>query len=228
MNKLVWQVGIALVVCALIGPVVAQSDETPRQTIRVLDAIYGQDQRICSVYDDIARQCDGREYCEITVDNALCRNQDPYRNVAKQLFVGWDCGDGRRSLTVDQQRTARIYCWNGAEQGRQPIDTVWRRSGEPVEAPAPLPPPSNDYTPDQITVTVVRYGAFQSYCDATEAFARDCNSRSSCSVRVDNDLCGDPREGAKKRAYITYQCNGEDVQKTAAERATANLSCPDR
>jgi len=106
-----WQLCLALVASVFTLSLGAQTNDQ-RQTIRVLDAIYGQDQRICSVYEDVARQCDGQEYCEIRANNQLCGNRDPYRNVAKQLFVGFDCGDGRRSVTVDQERTATIYCWN--------------------------------------------------------------------------------------------------------------------
>ncbi len=226
MKRQISLIGLLILAGLAAGQSIAQSGEA-RQTIRVLDAIYGQDQRICSVYQDVARQCDGREYCEVRASNALCGNKDPYRGVAKQLFVGWDCGDGRRSITVDQERVARIYCWNGPG-GREQVDTVWRRGGDStaVPAPSPLPTPSGDYRPNEITMSVVRYGAYQSYCDATAVFARECDRRASCSVRIDNNLCGDPREGARKRAYVTYQCNGEDVQVTANERDDMTLKCP--
>ncbi len=181
------------------------------QEIRILDALYGQDQQVCRAYDAVAQLCDGRDYCEIEADSRLCG--DPYANVRKQLFIGYDCGDGRRSISVDEGEVARVYCIGaGGDRG-----DVYR--GQPGAGPP------QGWQRGALYVDSVRYGADGRYCDATQPFVFACNGQPRCSIRIDNRLCGDPIKGMAKAAVIRHWCNGQLREGTVKERKTAQLSC---
>ncbi len=63
-------------------------------------------------------------------------------------------------------------------------------------------------------------------CDATEAVARACDGKASCTVVAGNALCGDPDFGTPKSLNVEYQC-GPAVAKsiTAFEETEAHLRC---
>jgi len=76
-----------------------------------------------------------------------------------------------------------------------------------------------------LAITSVRYGKNNSYCDATVVFKQQCDGKSSCSVAVSNQLCGDPLYGVVKDALITYSCKGVSQTLTVTENQTAKLGC---
>ena len=115
MGKRVALVFALIVGASLVAEVMAQDrSKIIRRTsnssspIQILDAVYGQDERTCDARDELIRACDRREACEVVAGSDLCG--DPYRGVAKELFVAYTCGDGRRTLTVAEGDPARIYC----------------------------------------------------------------------------------------------------------------------
>lgn len=182
-----------------------------RQEIRILDALYGQDQQVCRAYDVVARACDGRDYCEVEADSNLCG--DPYANVRKQLFIGYDCGDGRRSISVDEGQIARVYCLSpGSGGGRTTqgesgsgLPSGWRRGAIYIEG--------------------VEYGVQGRSCDAIQPFVFACNGQPQCRLKVDNKLCGDPARGLAKAATVRYWCNERLHEETVREGQTARLDC---
>ncbi|MEM6576608.1 MAG: hypothetical protein AAF736_20205 [Pseudomonadota bacterium] len=186
------------------------------ERIRILDAVYGQDERICRALDAVSRSCDRRESCEVTADDRLCGN--PYANVRKELFVGYDCGDGRRSITVYEGEVARIYCRTASV-----AEVV-----EVVEDPVPVdllqePPPNAQR--GALYIAVAEYGARDRICDAAPTLAYSCDGVERCDVPVDNDLCGDPARGTPKSLYLAYWCDGELSERDYREGQTVSLRC---
>jgi len=80
-------------------------------------------------------------------------------------------------------------------------------------------------TGSKLAISSVRYGESNSYCDATSVFKQQCDGKSSCTVVVSNQLCGDPLYGVVKKAEIAYSCKGVSQVLTVPENQTANLSC---
>lgn len=76
-----------------------------------------------------------------------------------------------------------------------------------------------------ITIVSAKYGKSK-HCDATAALAGKCNGKYSCSIRVSNNLCGDPEYGIVKDLLYSYRCaGGGNVQSTIQEYKTAVLEC---
>jgi len=182
------------------------------ERIRILDAVYGQDERICRAEDAVARSCDRRDYCEVTADDRLCGN--PYNNVSKELFVGYDCGDGRRSITVNEGEVARIYCHTGS-------------SGASVNQPIVedrQQPPAN-WRRGSLYIAFADYGSGDRVCDAKPTLAYSCDEQARCAMQVNNDLCGDPARGTPKSLRVGYWCDGEMQELSGDEGATVSLTC---
>jgi hypothetical protein len=176
--------------------------------IQILDAVYGQDQRLCNAHEVVARSCDQQQSCRIDADDQLCG--DPYRNVRKDFFVAWDCGDGRRTLTVSEGEKAHIYCLQ--DNGHHEDNEL-------------SPQPPRNWQRGRIYVAQVLYGIETSSCDATNRFVQSCNEKANCNLTINNKLCGDPAQGQRKAAAITYWCNGETQQLQVRENGTATLNC---
>ena len=183
--------------------------------IRILDALYGQDDRICRAQDAVARQCDGRSRCEILADDQLCGN--PYANVAKQLFVGYSCGNDRRSVTVDEGQVAYVYC---LDQG-QPVSDAG--GGESARDNTARPPA--DWRRSRVYVSRAVYGAGNRVCDATSALGYECDGQRSCRFEAGNNLCGDPARGIRKESLVEYWCNGTLEEARFEEGEDAELNC---
>ncbi|MFK7956103.1 MAG: hypothetical protein AB8B96_08410 [Lysobacterales bacterium] len=181
------------------------------ERIRILDAVYGQDERICRAQDAVSRSCDRRDYCEVTADDRLCGN--PYANVSKELFVGYDCGDGRRSITVGEGEIARIYCRsNRSEPAAEPVVDNRRR-------------PPQDWRRGSVYVAFADYGSRDRTCDAQPTLAYSCDEQARCSVPVNNDLCGDPARGTPKALVVGYWCDGDLSEVRAGEGESVDLTC---
>lgn len=178
---------------------------TSSSPIEILDAVFGQDERVCDARGDLVRACDGQSACEVRADTKLCG--DPYRGVSKELFIAYSCGDGRRTLTVSEGEPARLYCSDGGETVFGP-DAPRRTSTR------------------GLNIIEVAYGADNRYCDATGAFIEECNGRRTCQVLINNRLCdSDPARGAKKDAYVRYSCRGDELEQVVTEDATVELRC---
>jgi hypothetical protein len=77
----------------------------------------------------------------------------------------------------------------------------------------------------RVRVEEARYGARGQMCDARRS-VRDQVERNRGTIRVGNNLCGDPARGAQKRLSVTYRCGGgESVRIMARENETLRLSC---
>ena len=185
-----------------------QSSQTDDAHIHILDAVYGQDERLCNARDKVARSCDDHQSCRINANDRLCGN--PYRNVRKDFFVAYDCGDGRRTLTVSEGEQAYIYC---AFEGDH--DDDYGQS----------PQPPRNWQRSRIYVAQALYGIESSSCDATDRFVQSCNEQANCYVKVNNNLCGDPARGQRKSAEITCWCDGQLQALQVRENGTAALNC---
>lgn len=184
---------------SLILPRQAPAADAGADRITILDSLYGQDERHCRALEKLASRCNGHHSCLIESGDDLCG--DPYRNVGKQLFVAYRCGDesARRTLTLAEGDSASIYC-------RQ----------------APVPAASQQ----GLIIREAVYGRGARHCDAQARLSSECDGQSRCSVRVDNSLCGDPAKGDQKDIRIRYDCLGKEKTMTVSERSTAVLTCP--
>ncbi len=64
-----------------------------------------------------------------------------------------------------------------------------------------------------IIIESAQYGTQAKRCDAMAKVSRQCNRMNSCSVKVDNHLCGDPHPWKKKNLKVKYSCTRDDVHK---------------
>lgn len=101
--------------------------------------------------------------------------------------------------------------------GRRGMD----RTVEAIEHKAPL-----EIACTTISIQTVAYGDQGAFCDATAAVASRCNREESCTIAVDNRLCGDPRPNVVKAAHIAFTCNDQQRFVTAPEHTTVTLACP--
>lgn len=201
-----------LVILALISPSLSWADSNTKAIfgsgdMRILEAFYGSGDRLCDATRDLAYRCDGHSECRIDAGNRLCG--DPARGERKSLYLAYECGRGGREIIL-------------AAEG-QDFSIVCERGGRPGGGHGNRPP-SNER--DRVFVNYVEYGAEGRVCDATPVFARQCDGRRNCQVRVNNRMCGDPNKGERKAAHIEFWCNGRIERGTIAENDTAYLSCP--
>ena len=62
-------------------------------------------------------------------------------------------------------------------------------------------------------------------CELTGWAARRFNGRTSESVEVTNQICGDPAPGQRKELTVEYMCGGETRKESAYEHRRLSLSC---
>jgi len=188
--------------------------------LEVLDAWYGLEGQSCEFTYEASQECDGEDYCEFQASNRLCG--DPARSRRKQMYISYSCGDGIRSLLVNERETARIFCLGANKRVR----TTHRERDIPVRERC-----RNRFDCDDvrrrrgISINEVAYGARGRFCDATYVFEQACDGRNECSLEIDNELCGDPSRGNPKVATIDYDCDGENYRITVGEDEYARLSC---
>lgn len=169
--------------------------------VDIIDAYYGTDRRSCDARGAL-RQCDGRGQCEVYASNRLCG--DPDRGTPKTLVVRYSCGSGVETIYLREDEGTVLSC---SGRARTPFSR------------------SNNRRTRGIDIIRADYGTGRSFCDAGYAFADRCNGRNECRIRVDNNLCGDPRRGRQKFVEYEYECNGRVYQEQAREGATAYLGC---
>jgi len=62
-------------------------------------------------------------------------------------------------------------------------------------------------------------------CNLTAWAAGRFNNRTSQSVNVTNQLCGDPAPGERKQLTVEYMCGAETKRESAYEHRTLSISC---
>lgn len=212
---------------AYVQPAAAGGDETlvaQGSALEILDADYGERGRYCNAARRIGRECNGRRDCDISVGNHLCNN-DPAPGIVKELRLRFACEGRRRSdedwVRAREGQRIRLEC----ERGRGEAYVSGRPGpGGPGYGPGPGPGPGYGGRSD-IRVVDARYGAQGRDCNATGAVASRCNGQDRCSVRADNNLCGDPAFGQPKALVITYLCRGSQRNAMAREGQRADLGC---
>ena len=69
------------------------------------------------------------------------------------------------------------------------------------------------------------YGTGRKTCHATRWLSRQVNGKRSASVKVTNDICGDPAQGERKQLEVSYQCGNVAKQASQYEHRTLYLDC---
>ena len=77
-----------------------------------------------------------------------------------------------------------------------------------------------------IAITSATYGPDSgASCDARRFVAPRANGRTSASIDVTNQMCGDPSPGKRKSLNVTYLCGNIAKTASAYEHRTVYLSC---
>lgn len=79
--------------------------------------------------------------------------------------------------------------------------------------------------PAGIVVVSASYGEGRRRCDVTTWAVQQFNRRTSATVGVSNELCGDPSPGKRKSLEVEYLCRGEMKTASAYEHRTLSLNC---
>ncbi|MBC7500386.1 MAG: hypothetical protein H7315_07800 [Herminiimonas sp.] len=78
----------------------------------------------------------------------------------------------------------------------------------------------------RINIEEAIYGTGNAACDASQSLQNAAGRRRQLSIRVDNNLCGDPAENRPKRLSVTYRCGDGAAQRVQArEGTTLNINC---
>ncbi len=182
--------------------------------ISIQDAYYGADTQVCDARREVARYCNGRETCDLRVNNELCG--DPARGERKALFVAYSCDGRTQEIALSPEKeNITLYC-RASPTNRDHYD-------QPRQGRRGVPPARAQR--NALYIDFVDYGIENRVCDATREFSDRCDGRGYCQVRVDNNLCGDPAKGKKKTAFISYWCNGRSYEESVREKDTASLYC---
>ncbi|KZE32537.1 hypothetical protein IMF23_15620 [Chelatococcus daeguensis] len=64
-------------------------------------------------------------------------------------------------------------------------------------------------------------------CSAYSSVSNLCLGRSSCEIKVNNELCGDPAPGSRKTLFVSWQCDPDNREyfDSAQEYATMTIAC---
>ena len=95
--------------------------------------------------------------------------------------------------------------------------------GEPAAAPPPPPPPPRSTGP--IVISRAVYGSSAHSCDATRWAAHRANGRTTATLDVSNDICGDPSPKDRKQLEVTYVCGTIAKNVSAYEHRSVYLDC---
>jgi hypothetical protein len=99
-----------------------------------------------------------------------------------------------------------------------------RRTGPAHAAPpAVAAPPPVILGP--IKVTSAFYGSSSKTCDASRWVGRHANGRTTYSVNVSNEMCGDPHHGQRKTLEVVYWCGQVAKSASAREHQSVYLNC---
>ena len=62
-------------------------------------------------------------------------------------------------------------------------------------------------------------------CDAFSFVHRRCDGERSCSVKANNNICGDPDRGRLKVLEVVYACGYQQLRANVPERSRSRLGC---
>lgn len=79
--------------------------------------------------------------------------------------------------------------------------------------------------PARIRIYTAMYGTDEKQCDASRYVIPKANGRSSASLPVTNQMCGDPHPGERKSLRVVYSCGEGDKEASAYEHRDIYLSC---
>jgi len=78
-------------------------------TIKIIEAKYGKNNRNCDATGFVISQCDGKMKCQFTTTNAMCG--DPLYGTKKEIIVKYTCGyASERYGKADENSTLSISC----------------------------------------------------------------------------------------------------------------------
>jgi hypothetical protein len=143
-------------------------------------------QRGCDALQQMAQACNGKSYCQVTVDPRYICGADPAPGRVKTLNVGYTCyGRQQPILAFADGAKAALRC---EQEGRR-----------------------DDH--DRLQIYSARWEVIGGgpACDATRQLIDACDGKSHCEMLVDpRYLChGDPAPGQLKQLDVRYGCNGE-------------------
>jgi hypothetical protein len=107
-------------------------------------------------------------------------------------------------------------------QGQDGMQDHW--SGL-AQFPAPAPAQTQAQTPDLIQIEGAHFYFHGFQCNAAPAVRQACNGKSTCSVRADNRLCGDPGPSEANALGVTYRCGKARKIASALGDGWADLNC---
>lgn len=136
-------------------------------------------------------------------------------SIAYEAYFNGDDGSGH-----DENGSHRLTPNHYNPRSAAAYKALW--SSGVSEPPPPPPPPSSG----KLSVLNAFYYGLSQMCDAGGAVASMCNNRSSCTINVSDNLCGDPEPMVLKRLEIVYTCRGQQGWKDVSEGTTLQLQCP--
>jgi len=151
---------------------------------------------------------------------------------ALRIACGLALAAGFSSAALAQADYQRGYR-EGYDQGfKQGYDRAMREAQTNAPPGAYAAPPPGAYVvpapvPKRgIIVTRAWYGdGERRACNLTGWAARHFNNRTSQSVNVTNEMCGDPAPGERKQLVVEYMCGAETKRESAYEHRTLSISC---
>ncbi|WP_338847525.1 hypothetical protein V8J88_02280 [Massilia sp. W12] len=154
----------------------------------------------CDALRQIGRACNGKDICDVFVDQRYVCGSDPAYGVAKQLNIQYSCNGRQQSmLSFGDGQLGQINCRNSQRAPSSPV----------VSNPPPNRAPVHG---GRLQVQEARWEVVGggSWCDATRQMSAACDGKSECDVPVAaNYLCnGDPAYGKQKRLDVKFTCNG--------------------
>ncbi|HYC38356.1 MAG TPA: hypothetical protein VEC19_18155 [Usitatibacter sp.] len=144
--------------------------------------------------------------------------------VAALVMPAFAAEDDDPPLKYKDRGEARDAYREGYERGYDRGYQRGLREGERrAETPVPAPPKAAPTGP--IRITGAFYGTSSRTCNATRWVARRADGKRAFSVKVSNEICGDPAHGDRKSLEVSYQCGGMSKTASAREHQTLFLSC---
>jgi hypothetical protein len=174
------------------APVAVAGDEP---IARVTFARYVADNgKFCDFASKIS--CSGQACAAVNVSNGLCG--DPALGAPKKAYVGYTCS-----------WTATPNTFPGSQFLLRPVKK-FVSAGEggqlSIQCAGEAPVAFHKPVISSITARYFDPRGTQRSCDFAKFATGLCEGAASCSMPVDNSLCGDPAQGGRKTAEITYRC----------------------
>ena len=82
------------------------------------------------------------------------------------------------------------------------------------------------YGRGRLHIAEALYGVRNASCDARESVRQMAGRYSNPSITANNQLCGDPAPGARKRLTVTYRCGDSPLVRAQADEGDSlTLNC---